>query len=161
MIKTERIGHVVLKVRDLERSEKFYTEVLGLTRMGRLERPPVVFLASNARDHHELGLLEVGADGGNPKPDNVGLLHVAFRLETGEQLAEAYRELKARGVTISCTVNHGVAKGIYFLDPDGNELELYVDNSAADVALFDNPYAGVEKLEFAPDDPSLIEALQG
>lgn len=159
MIRPDRIAHVVLKVRELKRSKEFYTQILGLVPMGTLEKPRVLFLASNARDHHEIGLAEVGPDAENPKPGAVGVAHVAFRLKTEEELETAYRELKQREVPVTFTVNHGVSKSVYFLDPDGNELEVYVDNSPAEVGTFENPYAGAEKLDFAPDDPGLREVI--
>jgi len=62
MIKAERLGHVVLKVRDLQRSRKFYTEVLGMDVMMEVAAIPAVFLANNRRDHHEIALFEVGPE---------------------------------------------------------------------------------------------------
>jgi catechol 2,3-dioxygenase len=87
----------------------------------------------------------------------VGLAHCAFRLKSQEDLLDAYREFKQRGVPISFTVNHGVTRSIYFLDPDGNQLEVYVDNTPEEIAKMGNPYFGLDKLEFAPDEPSLPE----
>lgn len=155
MIHPDRIGHIVLKVRDLERSRRFYTEVLGLDVMKDLPEVKMVFLASNRRDHHEIALAEVGPQAGAPKPNDVGLAHFAFRLKSEADLRAAYREFKERGVPISFTVNHGVARSIYFLDPDGNQLEVYVDNTPAEIAQMKNPYFGMDKLDFAPDEPSL------
>lgn len=60
---------------------------------------------------------------------------------------------------IAYTVNHGVAKSVYFFDPDGNELEVYCDNSPEEVATFANPYGGMDKLEFAQDQPSLMDSI--
>ena len=160
MIQPDRITHVVLKVRDLKRSEEFYTQVLGLERIGTLDKPLVVFLAANARDHHETGLAEVGPDAENPKSSAVGMAHVAFRLKTEKELSAASREFKDRDVPITLTVNHGVTKSVYFLDPDGNELEVYSDNPAEEVKTFENPYAGVEKLEFAQEAPGFRDLMQ-
>jgi catechol 2,3-dioxygenase len=155
MIHPDRIGHVVIKVRDLERSRRFYTEVLGLEIMKELPQVKMVFLASNRRDHHELALAEVGARASAPNPGDVGLSHFAFRLKSIEDLRAAYRELKEHGVPISFTVNHGVTRSVYFLDPDGNQLEVYVDNLPEEISGMKDPYFGLEKLEFAPDEPSL------
>ena len=157
MIHPDRIGHIVLKVRSLERSRPFYTEVLGLEVMKELPEVKMVFLASNRRDHHEIALAEVGESAGAPKPGDVGLAHCAFRLKSQEDLLAAYREFKQRGVPISFTVNHGVTRSIYFLDPDGNQLEVYVDNTPEEIAKMSNPYFGLDKLEFAADEPSLRE----
>jgi len=157
MIHPDRIGHIVLKVRSLERSRPFYTEVLGLEVMKELPEVKMVFLASNRRDHHEIALAEVGEKAGAPKLGDVGLAHCAFRLKSQEDLLAAYREFKQRGVPISFTVNHGVTRSIYFLDPDGNQLEVYVDNTPEEIAKMSNPYFGLDKLEFAADEPSLRE----
>lgn len=161
MIRPQRIAHVVIKVRDLERSKKFYMDVLGLDLMSEIQTPRVAFLASNRRDHHEIGLLEVGADAPRADPRAVGLVHIAFRLETEEQLRTAYAELKQREVKISFTVDHGITKSVYFFDPDGNELEVYSDNVPADFAHLENSYGGMTKLDFAPDDPSLADVARG
>ena len=157
MIRPDRIGHIVLKVRSLGRSRPFYTEVLGLEVMKELPEVKMLFLASNRRDHHEIALAEVGEQAGAPKPGDVGLAHCAFRLKNMEDLRAAYREFKERGVPISFTVNHGVTRSIYFLDPDGNQLEVYVDNSPEEIAQMRDPYFGLDKLEFASDEPSLPE----
>ena len=63
-------------------------------------------------------------------------------------------------VPITLTVNHGVTKSVYFLDPDGNELEVYSDNPAEEVKTFENPYASVENLEFAQEDPGFRDLMQ-
>jgi catechol 2,3-dioxygenase len=159
MIKPERIGHVVIKVRNLERSKKFYTEVIGLDQMGQVDAFHIAFFASGRRDHHELGILEVGDDAPDAEFRQPGLLHVAFRLPTLEALKEKYAELKAHGVQVNATTDHGVALGIYFADPDGNELEFYIDGSPEHVASFPNPYAGTAKLDFADADPGLLDSI--
>ena len=127
MIRPERIGHVVIKVRDVERSKRFYGEILGLELMGEIAQPKVAFFAANRRDHHEIGLVEVGPEAPADNPRSVGLVHIAFRLGNDAELVAAHRELKERGVPIHFTVDHGVTKSVYFFDPDGNRLELYVN----------------------------------
>ncbi|HLK86348.1 MAG TPA: VOC family protein [Candidatus Binataceae bacterium] len=160
MIRPDRIGHIVLKVRSLERSRPFYTQLLGLEVMKELPEVKMLFLASNRRDHHEIALAEVGEHAGQPGAHDVGLAHFAFRLRSLEDLRDAYRELKEHNVPISFTVNHGVTRSIYFLDPDGNQLEVYADNSPEEIASMSNPYFGLDKLEFAPDAPSMREAFE-
>ena len=160
MILPDRIGHVVIKVRDLERSRRFYTEVLGLTQMMDLPEFKMVFLASNGRDHHELACMEVGKDADAQRFREIGLLHFAFRLRDEDHLRAAYQEFKKRDVPIDFTVDHGVTKSIYFRDPDGHLLEVYCDNPPEYVAkLRTNAYAGMEKLDFAQNEPSIAEAF--
>lgn len=124
MIRPDRIGHVVLKVRDLERSYKFYTEVMGFTLM---KQQPGMLFFSSGRDHHEVALMEVAKDAPAADPDAVGLFHVAFRLRDEAHLRAAYRMLKEMQVPIVRTTDHGITKSIYIEDPDGNPLELYCD----------------------------------
>ena len=150
-----KLSHYSIRTLDLEATRRFYTEVLGLEVMKELPEVKMLFLASNRRDHHEIALAEVGEQAGAPRPGDVGLAHCAFRLKSMEDLIDAYREFKRRGVPISFTVNHGVTRSIYFLDPDGNQLEVYVDNPPEEIAKMSDPYFGLDKLEFAPDEPSL------
>jgi catechol 2,3-dioxygenase len=160
MIKAERIGHVVLKVRNLERSRAFYTEVLGMDVMMEISAIPAVFLANNRRDHHEIALFEVGPAADGLQAMQIGLAHVAFRLRSEKELRAAYDEFKEKHVPISFTVDHGVTKSIYFRDPDGHELEVYCDNSPEEIAKFANPYLGMSKLDFAPEDPGLADVIR-
>ncbi|AHH19189.1 glyoxalase/bleomycin resistance protein/dioxygenase superfamily protein [Nocardia nova SH22a] len=157
MIKIERVAHVVIKVRSLEKSLDFYTRILGLKIMGKIE-PSVVFL-STGRDHHELGIAELGTEAPDGTFYQVGMEHFAFKLRNEDDLIEAYETLLRENVEIAYTVNHGVTKSVYFLDPDGNELEVYADNSPEEVASFENPYGGMEKLAFATDQPSLMDSI--
>jgi catechol 2,3-dioxygenase len=160
MIVPDRIGHVVIKVRDLERSRRFYTEVLGLKQMMDLPEFKMVFFASNGRDHHELACMEVGRDADAQRFREIGLQHIAFRLRDENHLRAAYHEFKKCDVPIDFTVDHGVTKSIYFRDPDGHQLEVYCDNPPEYVAkLRTNAYAGMEKLDFAQNEPSIAEAL--
>ena len=157
MINIERVAHVVIKVRSLEKSLDFYTRILGLKVMGKID-PSVVFL-STGRDHHELGIAELGPETPGGTFYQVGMEHFAFKLRNEDDLLEAYETLLRENVEISYTVNHGVTKSVYFFDPDGNELEIYADNSPEEVASFENPYGGMEKLAFATDKPSLMDSI--
>lgn len=161
MIHPERIAHIVLKVRDRERSKKFYTEILGMQVMKDVPEIKAVFLSFNGRDHHEIALFEIGPDAAAPKFNEVGLFHFAFRLRSEEELQAAHRELKEKGVPVTFTVNHGVTKSVYFRDPDGNELEVYSDNAPEEYIQMPNAYLGMEKLDFAPNDPGLADMLAG
>jgi len=159
MIRPDRIGHVVIKVRDLERSRKFYTELLGLQLMFEMSQIKMAFLASNGRDHHEIGLVEVGKDAPGPQKGETGLLHIAFRLRDEDHLKAAYRELKENQVEIVSTVDHGITKSIYFRDPDGHQLEVYCDNSKEYIKSLGKTYDGMNKLDFAQDEPGLRDSM--
>jgi len=123
--KIKRVGHLVLKVKDLERSRKFFTEVLGLPQVGQNDRGMLFFSTDVVDNHHMLALRE--AKPGAPMPDDeqVGMEHVSFELGSFAELQQAYARFKDHGVKIRMTVFHGVAKSIYFYDPDGNQLEVY------------------------------------
>jgi catechol 2,3-dioxygenase len=149
----------VIKVRNLERSLRFYTDILGMDVMGEIPELNIAFLANNRRDHHELGLLEVGPEAEGLRATGVGLLHVAFRLRSESELQAAYRELKEKGVPIAFTADHGVTKSVYLRDPDGHEVELYCDNPPEEYMKLPNPYAGSEKLTFAKDELGLADVF--
>jgi catechol 2,3-dioxygenase len=160
MIKPDRIGHVVIKVRDVERSKKFYTEVLGLQLMMEVPQLKMAFFASNGRDHHEIACVEVGAEAAGNQPKQIGLVHIAFRLRDEEHLRAAYKELKEHDATINFTVDHGITRSIYFRDPDGNQLEVYRDATPEELAQNKaNKYLGMDKLDFTPQERSLEEAF--
>jgi len=160
MIQPDRIGHVVIKVRDLERSTKFYSEVLGLQVMKVEVGFKMVFLASHGRDHHELAILEVGPEAASPRERSIGLSHIAFRLSDEAALRAAYADLKKSDARIIGAINHGVTKSVYFRDPDGNHLELYCDGLPEEIAKFPDPYAGMEGLDFASDAPDFRQAVR-
>ena len=121
-----RIGHVHLKVSDLDRAHDFYVGVLGvelLTRMG--ER--AAFVAAGGY-HHHLGLNTWESRGGSPPPPGTtGLYHVAILYPSRAALGDALRRLIAARIPLQGASDHGVSEAIYLADPDGNGLELYRD----------------------------------
>jgi catechol 2,3-dioxygenase len=124
MVKPTQLGHVNIRVRDLERSEKFYTEVLGLEVTHR--RRNVVFLS--AREHsHELAIGAIGSDAPGPDSRQVGTNHFAWEMASFEDLQAMYRHLKAKGVEILRTRENTHSVGVYFNDPDGNGIEVYYE----------------------------------
>ena len=124
----KELGHIVLYVRDLERSRHFYGEVLGWKEKVRIGRVGAAF--SSGRTHHELLLLEVGAQAApNPPSPRVGLYHFGLKVgESDDELREAIQKLVQAGVQIVGASDHaGVTHSVYILDPDGNEIEIYID----------------------------------
>ena len=132
------LGHVVLKVRDLERSAAFYRDILGMQEVARYRDTMVFF--SLGQNHHDLGLLKIGAQAELPGPQSLGLYHVAFKIgDSLDELRECKAYLERHGVAILGSSDHGVSQSLYIEDPDGIEIELYVD---ADPRLWrDNPAA--------------------
>jgi catechol 2,3-dioxygenase len=159
MICPDRIGHVVLKVRDLERTKKFYADVMGLEVMKVEPSIKMAFFASNGRDHHEIAAIEIDGKATDSQANAVGLSHIAFRLRDEAHLRAAYADLKGHGVKIISGVNHGVTKSIYFRDPDGHLLEVYCDGLPEELAKFPDPYMGMGALDFAKDAPDFMEAF--
>ena len=127
-VEVRQLGHVVLKVRDREVSERFYTTVLGLPVAARMDSPPMTFFTLG--NHHDFAIVAVGLSGVDAAADSPGLFHVAFRVgETVEDLRQAKADLEALGVKIARITDHTVSQSIYFDDPDGNTIEVYVDTS--------------------------------
>jgi catechol 2,3-dioxygenase len=125
MLRPLRIGHVVLKVRDLDRSLAFYRDVLGFVVSGEMSNV-MIFLTATGENHHDLALLRVGDQAPSPLPTAVGLYHVAIQLADMEALREAHTALTERGL-LRGTADHGVSRSLYTADPDGNEIELFCD----------------------------------
>jgi catechol-2,3-dioxygenase len=124
MIKPSRLGHLVIRVRDLERSEEFYTQVLGLEVNGRAG-DSMVFFRSNPDVDHDLAIMKISSGAPPPEPDRVGLYHFAYELGSIEEIKVAYQVVQDKGVRVAGFGDHGNTKGLYILDPDGIEIELY------------------------------------
>jgi catechol 2,3-dioxygenase len=126
-MQVKELGHIVLYVRDLERSRRFYGEVLGWREVARMGGQGAVF--SSGRTHHELLLLEVGPQAAPIQPGpRVGMYHFGLKIgETDEELRTALNELLEAGVKVNGSADHTVTHSLYIEDPDGNEIELYID----------------------------------
>ena len=121
-----RIGHVHLKVSNLERSLAFYVGVLGFQVMARYGTEAAFVSAGGY--HHHIGLNTWESLGGPPPaPGTTGLYHAAILYPTRADLADALRRLQAAGVSLTGASDHGVSEALYLSDPDGNGLELYHD----------------------------------
>ena len=125
------IGHVHLKVADLDRALTFYCGVLGFELKQRYG-DEAAFLAAGGY-HHHIGLNTWQSRGGHPPaPGTTGLFHAALLYPTRAALADALKRLVTAGVTIDGASDHGVSEALYLRDPDGNGLELYRDRAEAD-----------------------------
>jgi catechol 2,3-dioxygenase len=121
-----RIGHVHLKVADLERALKFYSGVLGLAVTQRLG-DGAVFVSAGGY-HHHIGLNTWESLDGSPPPlGATGLYHTAILYPSRTTLADAFRRVLAAGIPLEGAADHGVSESIYLRDPDGNGVELYWD----------------------------------
>jgi catechol 2,3-dioxygenase len=137
----KELGHIVLYVRDLERSAHFYRDVLGWRQIvpsdgQTLPFPAVMFSAPGGRTHHELLLIEVGASAASPPAGRrTGLYHFGLKIgDSDDELRDALTQLQASGVNIVGATDHTVTHSLYIEDPDGNEIELYVDVPGVDWA---------------------------
>lgn len=121
-----RIGHIHLKVADLERALAFYCGVLGFELQQRAGRSAAFISAGGY--HHHIGLNTWESRGGTPPPPgHTGLYHAAILYPTRAQLADALRRLNAAGIPLDGAADHGVSEALYLRDPDGNGVELYWD----------------------------------
>jgi catechol 2,3-dioxygenase len=119
-----RIGHVHLKVADLERAIRFYRDVLGFELTQRYGKE-AAFLSAGGY-HHHIGLNTWESEGGSRPPrGSTGLFHLAIAYPTRAELADALRRLLRAGIHIDGASDHGVSEAIYLRDPDGNGVELY------------------------------------
>jgi catechol 2,3-dioxygenase len=128
-MKIKSLGHVVLRVTDRERATAFYHGVLGLPVCARLDQDGMKMVFFSLGNHHDFAVMEVSGEGSSRAESAVGLHHVAFNIGTTlDELREAKAKLDAAGIAI-VPVDHEVTKSLYFEDPDGNGVEVYVDAS--------------------------------
>ncbi len=126
-----RIGHVHLKVADLDRALAFYTGVLGLQLMQRFGSQAAFISAGGY--HHHIGLNTWESRGGSPPAaGTTGLFHLAILYPTRAALADALRRLHAAGIALDGASDHGVSQALYLRDPDENGVELYWDRPQAE-----------------------------
>ena len=131
-MKAHYLGHVVFYVKDLERSLDFYRDLIGFREIGRTFGGKAVALTSG-RTHHELLLIEVGDAPAPPSGIRRGLYHIGIKIgDSVTILREAKKELEQAGIRIGGMSDHTVTQSLYLQDPDGNEVELYVDSQAVD-----------------------------
>ncbi len=142
-MQVKALGHVVLKVRNLERSVVFYNGILGMKEVARYRGSMVFF--SFGSNHHDLGLLQLGEQADLPDPSSLGLYHVAFKVgDSLDELRECKAHLEQNGIPILGMSDHGVSQSLYIQDPDGIEIELFVD---ADPVVWRNNPAAVATIK--------------
>lgn len=128
-MKIKALGHVVLKVTDLVRAEKFYNGLLGLPVCARLDQDGYELTFFSLGNHHDFAIMKVGGGDHGQDEDRIGLHHVAFKIGTNlDDLREAKKKLDSAGVSAE-PMDHEVTQSLYLQDPDGNGIELYVDVS--------------------------------
>ena len=147
MIKPRMLGHLVIRVRDAQRSEDFYTKILGLEVRNRTRGGKMRFFTSNPEIDHELAVAEIGDEAVGPISEHIGLYHMAWELADMDELKDAYQvvldndvDVAGFGDHVADNViapngigdadgagfgDHGATKGLYIRDPDGIEIELY------------------------------------
>ena len=136
----KELGHIVLYVREIERSVRFYRDVLGWRQIlpgdgeQAVRAPFAAFSAPSGRTHHELLLIEVGKDAAaQPEGRRVGLYHFGLKVgDSDDELREALARLTETGTPVVGASDHTVTHSLYITDPDGNEIELYIDVPGVD-----------------------------
>ena len=153
-----RIGHVHLKVADLERALAFYRDVLGFELTQRYGQQ-AAFLSAGGY-HHHIGLNTWESQGGSPPPRGAtGLYHLAIVYPNRAELADGLRRLIKAGIQLDGASDHGVSEALYLRDPDGNGVELYWDrpkeqwprSTDGGLAMFTHPLDLEGLLKEAPD----------
>jgi catechol 2,3-dioxygenase len=153
------IGHVHLKVADLDRALTFYCDVLGFALTARYG-PGAAFLSAGGYHHHIALNTWESLGGSPPPPGSTGLYHVAIRYPTRATLAEAFRRLERAGIPLQGAADHGVSESLYLTDPDQNGVELYCDRPqsewprgpAGEVVMYTRPL-NLDGLLAAAADP--------
>ena len=141
MVKPMQLGHLVLRVRDVDASEKWYQDTLGLSTTHKMAGQ-MVFMSANEKASHELALMQLGPDAPGPESDRVGLYHFAWEMESFDDLQELFGQMRKNDVNIGGIGDHGISIGIYFFDPDGNEIEAFYELPKDQWPEHDDLFAG-------------------
>ena len=137
--KPKKLGHVNIFVRNAERSRDWYEDLLGLHTYG-FTPGRADFMTSDLGNSHEIALVEVGDDAPGPQRRQVGLNHMAWYMESLDDLKELYHRIKERGIEIERVSDHGHAIGVYIHDPDGNGIEVSYEMPASEWGHDPNSY---------------------
>ena len=145
-----RLNHAVLFVADLPRAERFYTEVFGMVVAAREPRANAAFLRlPRSGNHHDLGLFGVGTSAPPKRRGGIGLYHLAWQVDTIEDLEQA-RKLLAEAGAYTGESSHGATKSVYGADPDGNEFEIMWMLPREEWCEFENS-APIERLDLGAE----------
>ena len=147
MPKVAHLGHIVFYVADLDRSLRFYRDLLGLQEVKGGDLPRQAAALTSGRTHHEVLLIEVGEVPPPTSGPRLGFYHAGFCIGTSEtELREARDAVLAAGFVLKGSSDHTITKSLYILDPDGNEIELYIDVPGVD-------WKGTPELVLSPIKP--------
>jgi catechol 2,3-dioxygenase len=138
MMSLRGINHIVLKVRDLEASDKFYGGVLGMKKVGARGR--MWFYGAGAH-YHDLALVEVGPEAPAPPYRSTGLFHFCLDVSDEKALADLHKRCREAGVQIVGTADHTMMRSFYVRDPDGHTIELGVDIPESERSHKGDPFA--------------------
>ena len=149
MARVNKVGHVVLNVRDVASSVKFYTEALGMDLMAHNTERHMAFLSFGTQ-HHDIALFQAPA---GLELSELGLNHIAMQIDGGEEeLRILYGQLLKAGATIDRTTDHGMTHSVYFFDLDGNRLEIFCETMPMSDAMtyMRDSLGGAAPLEIEP-----------
>ena len=121
----KRVGHLVIRMRDLEQAKHFYGDILGMQVADEREGVGVFFRFDDY--HHDIGVFKLPENAPGPCKEQVGLAHFALIVDSLGDLKAVFHRLKEHGVAILRAEDHGITQSIYFEDPDGNEVEVYCE----------------------------------
>jgi catechol 2,3-dioxygenase len=138
------LGHVNIYVRNAERSRQWYADLLGLHTYDFIPGR-AAFLSADLEQSHEVALIQVGDDAPGQEKGQVGLNHMAWMMESLDDLKEIYQRIKERNIPIDHVADHGISVGIYFRDPDGNGIEVSYELPRDQWPLHDKIFSSQER----------------
>ena len=119
-----RVGHVVIKMRDLEKAKAFYRDFLGM-KIGAESERGIFFRFGDY--HHDIAVFKTSPEADLPKADQVGLVHIALVTDGVQTVKQYYDRAREMGIEITGTTNHAITNSLYLKDPEGNTVEIYAE----------------------------------
>jgi catechol 2,3-dioxygenase len=138
------LGHVNIYVRNAERSQQWYADVLGLHTYDFIPGR-AAFMSADLNQSHEVALIQVGDDAPLQQKGQVGLNHMAWMMASLDDLKAAYQRLKEKNIPIDHVSDHGISVGIYFRDPDGNGIEVSYELPRSEWPLDKNIFSSKDR----------------